>query len=214
MSLALAEGRYRLIEPIGKGGMGVVWRAEDTRLEVERAVKLLSPSLATEHTYRARFLREARMMAQLRHPNIMPVHDVGDDGEQSFFVMPLIETQNVSERLKTHGAFSIRHALSLIIPIAEALHFAHQSGIIHRDVKPHNLLLLTDDNPVLCDFGIAGAHQLSELTQGGGPLLGTVAYMAPEQLLGERATPSSDLYSWPSHCCNDVQRPLHLIAQS
>ena len=201
MSLALAEGRYRLIEPIGKGGMGVVWRAEDTRLEVERAVKLLSPSLATEHTYRARFLREARMMAQLRHPNIMPVHDVGDDGEQSFFVMPLIETQNVSERLKTHGAFSIRHALSLIIPIAEALHFAHQSGIIHRDVKPHNLLLLTDDNPVLCDFGIAGAHQLSELTQGGGPCWAQWPTWPPSNSSesGLRPPPTSTV--WPSHCC-------------
>lgn len=197
--LAQALGNAYTIEgEIGRGGMGIVYRARDERLRRPVAIKVLPPELAFRTDIRARFLREAQTAARLSHPNIVPIHTVGDAAELVYFVMALIDGESVALRLKRRGRMSIEEARRITKETADALAAAHHQGVIHRDVKPDNILLEgTRGRVIVTDFGIAKA-----LTAEGGTLteagvaIGTPAYMSPEQAAGDREIDGrSDIYS-------------------
>jgi serine/threonine-protein kinase len=189
-------GSYRLESVIGRGGMGEVYRARHLRLTNRlAAVKVLPASLAIEPDFLQRFEHEANSAASLDHPAILPVWDYGEHEDQPYLAMPYIPGGSLKEYLEERGPLSPSEALGLIAPIADALDYAHGRGIIHRDVKPANILLREDGRPVLADFGIAKAVEAGQtgLTRAGSTI-GTPEYMAPEQIEG-RAEPRSDLYS-------------------
>ncbi|WP_329493277.1 serine/threonine protein kinase [Kitasatospora herbaricolor] len=192
-------GRYRLVERIGGGGMGSVWRAEDEVLGRQVAVKVLHRALFEEGTFAARFKREAQLLAALRHPGIVDVHDYGEGEEESgeraaFIVMELVEGRPLNEVLADGGVMGAERALGLLATALDALEAAHRRGIVHRDLKPSNLMLRGDDQLTVTDFGIARALASSRITASH-TVLGTALYMAPEQAEGAATTPASDLYS-------------------
>src|SRR5688500_9423447 len=147
--------------------MGTVWLAEDDRLGVRRAIKILDPTMRRSPTIRRRFDAEARAMARLQHPNIVTVHDVGDDGDRSWIVMELVHGGSLVERVQTTGALHPRTACEVLGPVLDALATAHAAGIVHRDVKPHNILLTADGVPKITDFGIAQMSTGAHLTRTG-----------------------------------------------
>ncbi len=191
-------GTYRLISPLGAGGMGEVWRAEDTRLLREVAIKILSDHIANDPEWKARFLREARTIAQLNHPNIATIFAIEQEGEKVFIVMELIEGESLTTILG-RGAMEPREAVRIIRQVAEALEEAHGKGIVHRDIKPDNVIVARRNAKVL-DFGIAKqiggniSKDTPALTQGG-MIVGTPYYMSPEQALGKSLDHRSDLFS-------------------
>lgn len=191
-------GHYRLLARIGAGGMGEVWRAEDTRLLRPVAVKILSEKIATDEESRARFLREARTAAQLNHPYIATIYAVDQQDGQMYIAMELVEGESLAE-LISGAKISRSDAIRATRQVAEALAEAHAKGIVHRDIKPENIIVLPRAVKVL-DFGIAkhvGVAKTSEnatLTQGG-MILGTPYYMSPEQALGKPVDGRTDLFS-------------------
>ena len=189
-------GRYRLEGRLGFGGMSTVHRALDLRLERQVAVKLLAEHLADDPAFVSRFQREAQAAARLVHPNIVQVFDSGRDERtgQYFIVMEYIEGASCAEILRDDGWVEVDEALSIIEQACEGLHYAHRHGVVHRDVKPGNLLRAREGEVKLADFGIAKATEQSSITQVGS-VLGTAAYLAPEQARGEEAGPSADLYA-------------------
>jgi serine/threonine protein kinase len=196
MSAADIAGRYRLDSRLGFGGMSTVHLAMDLRLERQVAVKLLAEHLADDPTFVSRFQREAQAAARLVHPNIVQVFDSGRDQRsgQYFIVMEYIEGSSCAEILRDDGWIEVDEALSIIGQACEGLHYAHRHGVVHRDVKPGNLLRAREGEVKLADFGIAKATEQSSITQVGS-VLGTAAYLAPEQARGEEAGPSADLYA-------------------
>jgi serine/threonine protein kinase len=196
MSIAEIAGRYRLEGRLGFGGMSTVHLALDQRLERQVAVKLLAEHLADDPTFVSRFQREAQAAARLVHPNIVQVFDSGEDERtgQYFIVMEYIEGSSCAEILRDDGWVEVEEALSIIEQACEGLHYAHRHGVVHRDVKPGNLLRAREGEVKLADFGIAKATEQSSITQVGS-VLGTAAYLAPEQARGEEAGPSADLYA-------------------
>jgi serine/threonine-protein kinase len=195
MSEREIAGRYRLEGRLGYGGMSTVHRAFDLRLERQVAVKLLAEHLAEEPTFVSRFQREAQAAARLVHPNIVQVFDSGQDGTgQYFIVMEYVEGSSCAEILRDYGWVEVEEALSIIEQACEGLQYAHRHGVVHRDVKPGNLLRARDGAVKLADFGIAKATEQSSITQVGS-VLGTASYLAPEQARGEEAGPRSDVYS-------------------
>ncbi len=188
-------GRYRLESRLGYGGMSTVHLALDVRLERQVAVKLLAEHLADEPAFVSRFQREAQAAARLVHPNIVQVFDSGRDERtgQYFIVMEYIEGSSCAEILRDQGWVDVPEALAIIEQACEGLHYAHRHGVVHRDVKPGNLLRAREGEVKLADFGIAKATEQSSITQVGS-VLGTAAYLAPEQARGEEAGPSADLY--------------------
>jgi serine/threonine-protein kinase len=189
-------GRYRLEGRLGFGGMSTVHRALDQRLERQVAVKLLAEHLADDPTFVSRFQREAQAAARLVHPNVVQVFDSGQDEltGQYFIVMEYIEGSSCAEILRDDGWVEVDEAISIIEQACEGLHYAHRHGVVHRDVKPGNLLRSLEGQVKLADFGIAKATEQSSITQVGS-VLGTAAYLAPEQARGEEAGPSADLYA-------------------
>jgi serine/threonine-protein kinase len=189
-------GRYRLQSRLGFGGMSTVHLAFDKRLERRVAVKLLAEHLAEDPTFVSRFQREAQAAARLIHPNIVQVFDSGQDEStgQYFIVMEYIEGQSCAEILRDDGWIEVDEAVAIIEQACEGLHYAHRHGVVHRDVKPGNLLRSRDGEVKLADFGIAKATEQSSITQVGS-VLGTAAYLAPEQARGEEAGPRADLYA-------------------
>jgi eukaryotic-like serine/threonine-protein kinase len=189
-------GRYRLEGRLGFGGMSTVHLATDLRLERPVAVKLLAEHLAEDPTFVSRFQREAQAAARLVHPNIVQVFDSGQDAStgQYFIVMEYIEGSSCAEILRDEGWVEVDDAISIIEQACEGLHYAHRHGVVHRDVKPGNLLRAREGAVKLADFGIAKATEQSSITQVGS-VLGTAAYLAPEQARGEEAGPSADLYA-------------------
>jgi eukaryotic-like serine/threonine-protein kinase len=189
-------GRYQLKDRLGFGGMSTVHLAFDKRLERRVAVKLLAEHLAEDPTFVSRFQREAQSAARLIHPNIVQVFDSGQDEHtgQYFIVMEYIEGQSCAEILRDDGWVEVDEAVAIIEQACEGLHYAHRHGVVHRDVKPGNLLRSRDGEVKLADFGIAKATEQSSITQVGS-VLGTAAYLAPEQARGEEAGPPADLYA-------------------
>jgi hypothetical protein len=189
-------GRYRLESRLGYGGMSTVHLAFDRRLERRVAVKLLAGHLAEDPTFVSRFQREAQAAARLVHPNIVQVFDSGLDErtDQHFIVMEYIEGRSCAEILRDEGWVEVAQAASIIEQACEGLHYAHRHGVVHRDVKPGNLLRSREGEVKLADFGIAKATEQSSITQVGS-VLGTAAYLAPEQARGEEAGPPADLYA-------------------
>ena len=192
-------GRYRLDVRIATGGMGDVWRATDEVLGREVAVKVLLPSLLSEPGFIERFRAEARMVATLTHPNIVRVYDYGESpmaggGGVAYLVMEFVSGHALTEKLKRHGRLTAAEALPLLAQAAEALHAAHIAGVVHRDVKPGNLLIDDSGSVMLTDFGIARSGLTGGLTQAGS-VLGTAAYVSPEQAQGFPVTGQSDVYS-------------------
>ena len=196
MNTQMIAGRYRLEGRLGYGGMSTVHRALDTRLERLVAVKLLAEHLADDPTFVSRFQREAQAAARLIHPNIVQVFDSGLD-EQSgrhYIVMEYIEGQSCAEILRDDGWMEVDDVLSIVEQATSGLDYAHRHGVIHRDVKPGNLLRGREGVVKLADFGIAKATEQSSITQVGS-VLGTAAYLAPEQARGEEAGAQADLYA-------------------
>jgi len=183
---------YRILDKLGEGGMGVVYKAQDTRLQRLVALKFLPEGIALTPSGQERFIREARAASALSHPNVAVVYDVGHDGRQSFIAMELIDGESLRARLGT-GPLPIERVQALGLQLAEGLQAAHAKGIVHRDIKPDNLLLTSSGTVKIMDFGIArlGDSALTET----GALLGTLAYMSPEQILGNRVDHRSDLWS-------------------
>ncbi len=196
MSAVEIAGRYRLEGRLGYGGMSTVHLAFDRRLERRVAVKLLAEHLAEDPTFVSRFQREAQAAARLVHPNIVQVFDSGLDERtgQHFIVMEYIEGRSCAEILRDEGWVEVDEAASIIEQACEGLYYAHRHGVVHRDVKPGNLLRSLEGEVKLADFGIAKATEQSSITQVGS-VLGTAAYLAPEQARGEEAGPPADLYA-------------------
>jgi DNA-binding beta-propeller fold protein YncE len=208
MSLAPGTrlGPYEIVSPLGAGGMGEVYRAKDSRLGREVAVKVLPQDLSSSPEIRARFEREAKTVSSLNHPNICTLHDVGREGEIDYLVMELIEGETLAVRLMTKGALPLADVLKYGSQIADALDRAHRAGVMHRDLKPGNIML-TKSGAKLMDFGLARATGLgptSEMTSSPtvaspltaeGTILGTLQYMAPEQLEGLEADARADLWA-------------------
>jgi eukaryotic-like serine/threonine-protein kinase len=196
MSEVRIAGRYRLEGRLGFGGMSTVHLALDLRLERQVAVKLLAEHLADDPTFVSRFQREAQAAARLVHPNIVQIFDSGLDeaSGRHFIVMEYIEGQSCAEILRDDGWVEVDEAVSIIEQACEGLDYAHRHGVVHRDVKPGNLLRAREGEVKLADFGIAKATEQSSITQVGS-VLGTAAYLAPEQARGEEAGPPADLYA-------------------
>jgi hypothetical protein len=193
--VTLAGRRYELIERLGGGGMATVWMAEDTRLGRRVAVKVISDALAAQAPYVERFRREARIAAGLSHPNLVKVYDFGSDGERPFLVMVYIEGAVLGQGSAERPAARARvDSETLARELLDALGHIHAAGIVHRDVKPANVLVGPDARPRLTDFGIAQAEDWTGLTETG-QVIGTLKYLAPEVARGQPATPRSDLYS-------------------
>ncbi|MEU8113462.1 protein kinase [Micromonospora sp. NPDC048947] len=211
----LLGDRYRLGERVATGGMGAVWRGTDVLLEREVAVKVLLPSLVADPEFTARFRAEARMLAALRHPGVVPVHDVGqaalDDGSQvDYLVMEYVEGEPLSARVRTVGRLDPATTMSVLAQAADALHTAHLAGIVHRDVKPGNLLVKGDGTVVLVDFGIARSRNMAGLTAAN-MVLGTASYMSPEQATGQPVSAATDIYALGAvaYFCLAGQPPFH-----
>ncbi|TCB93538.1 serine/threonine protein kinase [Micromonospora zingiberis] len=186
--------RYRLDERIASGGMGDVWRGTDQVLGRTVAVKSLLPALLDEPGFAERFRGEARTMATINHPGVVDVYDFGNDQHIAFLVMEYVEGDPLSATLSRVGRLTPARTMALVAQAADALHAAHVKGIVHRDVKPGNLLVRPNGTLVLTDFGIARSELVGQLTAAGS-VLGTASYISPEQATGQVATPASDVYA-------------------
>jgi len=198
-------GSYQVLEKLGEGGMGEVYRARDAKLNRDVAIKILPDALAADSAALARFEREAQAVAALSHPNILAIHDFGRQGETAYAVMELLEGETLRARLE-HGALPARKAAEFATQIAEGLAAAHEKGIVHRDLKPENIFLTEDGRAKILDFGVAkragaagesGANVETILAHTGpGTVLGTVGYMSPEQVRGELVDQRSDIFAF------------------
>jgi serine/threonine protein kinase len=195
---SLDNGRYQLQEILGQGGMAVVYKAWDSRLRIERAIKILSPQVARRASLRKRFENEARTMARLAHPNIVSVTDVVEEGRTFFMVMELVTGGTLWDWVTRHGRMPSRLALEHLRPVLDAMGAAHAEGVIHRDIKPQNIMLTAEGKPKVTDFGIAHVQDLfntGNLTRTGS-VMGTWGYMAPEQRQSARDVDGrSDVYA-------------------
>lgn len=191
----LLNGRYRLIAQQGSGGMAVIYKAQDLLLGRTVAVKVLRPSLTSDPAFMTRFRNEARSVANLNHPNIVTVHDVGNDGATQYIVMEFVEGQDLKKIIKAEGALNVDRALKLAIQICAGIGFAHRAGLVHADVKPQNILVTRGDLVKVTDFGIAQALSDTQPGERQSVVWGSPHYFAPEQARGEKPTPASDVYS-------------------
>ncbi|MER7268101.1 protein kinase [Micromonospora carbonacea] len=201
------SGRYRLDDRVATGGMGDVWRATDQVLGRRVAVKVLLPALVSDPDFIARFRAEARIMAALRHPGIVQVYDCGEDdlpsgGRADYLVMEFVEGEPLSRRIEAAGHLGVAETMSIVAQAAQALHAAHAGGIVHRDVKPSNLLVQEDGTVVLVDFGVARSTNVTSITSTNA-VPGTALYMAPEQAAGRPVSGATDIYALGAvaYCC-------------
>jgi streptogramin lyase len=185
---------YRLEEPLGRGGMGVVYRAQDVRLKRTVALKLIAPELAADPRFRERFSRESELAMSLEHPNVIPIHDAGEVDDRLYLVMRCVEGTDLRALLQREGVLEPERALAIVRQVAHALDAAHARGLVHRDVKPSNVLLDESEHAYLADFGLtrrfADGHTSVDARS-----LGTPAYLAPEQIEGEAVDGRADVYS-------------------
>jgi eukaryotic-like serine/threonine-protein kinase len=187
--------RYELEELVGTGGMSSVYKARDRLLERNVALKVLHPHYSDDAEYVERFRREARSVAQLSHPHIVTVIDRGEDGGQQFIVFEFIDGENLKQLIGRIGPLPVRRAVELALEIADALAFAHDHDLVHRDVKPQNVLLTPDGDAKVTDFGIARSLDVEQGVTQTGTVLGTSNYLSPEQASGKPVTPATDVYS-------------------
>lgn len=196
MSETVLGGRYRLVAQQGAGGMSVIYRAVDKVLERTVAIKVLRPSLLQQDTaFVERFKNEARSVANLSHPNIVTVHDVGNEGQTYYIVMEFIEGQDLKKIIKELGAMPLERVLKLTTQICAGIGYAHRSGLVHADVKPQNILVTKQDVVKVTDFGIAQVLSDTQPQQRAEVVWGSPHYFAPEQAKGEPPSPSSDVYA-------------------
>ncbi|MGB8402901.1 MAG: serine/threonine-protein kinase, partial [Mycobacterium sp.] len=193
------SGRYRLQRLIATGGMGQVWEGLDSRLGRQVAIKVLKAEYSTDSEFVERFRAEARTVAMLNHPGIASVYDYGetdldDAGRTAYLVMELVNGEPLNSVIKRTGRLSLRHSLDMLEQTGRALQVAHSAGLVHRDVKPGNIMITPTGQVKLTDFGIAKAVDAAPVTQTG-MVMGTAQYIAPEQALGHDATAASDVYS-------------------
>jgi non-specific serine/threonine protein kinase len=184
---------YKIIEKLGSGGMGEVYLAEDTKLNRRVALKFLPSQLVSDEEFKARFTREAQAAAKLNHPNIITIYEVSEHDGRPYFAMEHIEGESLREIIKS-GELSTDRAIDIIMQICEGLQAAHKAGIVHRDVKPSNILIDKDDRCRILDFGLAAIQTEEKLTKSGSSV-GTVNYMSPEQVQGEKVDHRSDIFS-------------------
>ena len=188
-------GRYEIKSELGRGGMATVYLGYDPRFEREVAVKVLPPELLhADPQFRLRFEREAKIIASLEHHSIVPVYDVGADDDQPYFVMRYMTGGSLSERIKA-GIFSVEEATRIIERVGPGLDEAHSKGIVHRDIKPSNILFDSKGTPYISDFGIAKLSQAQAGNVTGSGIIGTPAYMAPEQAQGDSIDGRADIYA-------------------
>ncbi|MFJ6194522.1 serine/threonine-protein kinase [Micromonospora sp. NPDC092111] len=213
-SEVVLSGRYRLDERVATGGMGDVWRATDLILGRQVAVKVLLPALVSDPDFIARFRAEARIMAALRNPGIVQVFDSGEDkladgGRADYLVMEFVEGEPLSRRIEAAGHLDVAETMSIVAQAAQALHAAHAGGIVHRDVKPSNLLVQEDGTVVLVDFGVARSTNVTSITSTNA-VPGTALYMAPEQASGRPVSAATDIYALGAvaYCCLTGQPPF------
>jgi len=185
---------YHIVEKLGEGGMGVVYKARDSRLDRDVAIKFLSNRIADDASGQARFEVEARAAAALNHPNIATIHAIEEVGGELFIVMEYIEGRELKEIISA-GGLSLDRTMKIALGVAQGLQAAHQKGIIHRDIKPSNIMVADGDTPKITDFGLARIGSGMDLTKLG-TTVGTVTYMSPEQVVGERADQRSDIWSF------------------
>jgi serine/threonine protein kinase len=190
----LAGGRYRVERNLGHGGMAAVYRARDGELDRPVAIKVLAEHLGGNPAFRDRFLREARLAARLSHPNVVQVFDAGEEGGRPFIVMEYVEGESLADALERERRLDPAHVVDLALQVCGGLEHAHAAGLVHRDIKPGNLLVRADGVVKVADFGIARAAETTKLTQIGS-VLGTAAYLSPEQAAGEEVTAATDIYS-------------------
>ena len=186
--------RYAVEKTLGKGGMATVELAEDTELRRKVAVKRLAASLVADDVLQKRFFREARMAARLSHPNLVAVYDVGEEDGLPYIVMEYVEGETVADLIARTGPMQPERAVELLLQVCAGLEHAHAAGLVHRDIKPQNLLVRSDGVVKITDFGIARMLEATRLTEAG-TVLGTAAYLAPEQAAGEPVTAAADIYS-------------------
>jgi serine/threonine-protein kinase len=187
--------RYELLELVGSGGMSSVYKAHDRLLERNVALKVLHPHYGEDEEYVERFRREARAVAQLSHPNIVTVIDRGEADGHQFIVFEFVDGENLKELVQRTGPLPTRRAVELALAVAQGLAFAHQHELVHRDVKPQNVLLNGDGEAKVTDFGIARSLDVEHGVTQTGTVLGTSNYLSPEQARGEQVTPATDVYS-------------------
>ena len=190
----LLNGRFRLDEQIGAGGMSTVYRAYDVNLERWVAIKLMHRDISSDPDQFERFRREARSVAQLNHPHVVTVIDFGEDDGRPYIVLELVEGETLKQRIRRQGRLAVGEAVAYAIEIGRALEAAHACRLVHRDVKPQNVLLDSEGRAKVTDFGIARSLEVHGLTQTG-RVLGTTDYVSPEQALGHEVTEQSDVYS-------------------
>ena len=191
---ATVASRYTIIEELGRGGMGVVYKSEDTRLKRTVALKFLPPELTHIPDVKDRFIREAQAAAALDHPNICTVHEFDEAEEKTFISMAYIEGQSLKKKIES-GPLELDEAISIALQVAEGLRKAHKSGVIHRDIKSANIMVTEEDQAKIMDFGLARKSESTLLTKAGSTM-GTVAYMSPEQARGEEVDHRTDIWSW------------------
>ncbi|WP_433361969.1 protein kinase domain-containing protein [Actinoplanes sp. CA-142083] len=216
--------RYRLDDRIAAGGMGEVWQATDTVLGRDVAVKTLHAGRAEDPGFQTRFKHEARAMAVLHHPGVADVYDYGQSGPDAYIVMARVEGEALNQRIATRGRLTTAETMSIVAQAGRALEAAHQAGIVHRDVKPGNLIIKPDGTVVLVDFGVARSAESAALT-GAKEVVGTALYIAPEQVSKETTGPSADVYALGCvayHCLtghppfmgdNPIQIALHHLKE-
>ncbi len=191
----MIDGRYSLEEQIGVGGMATVWRATDTLLGRQLAIKRLSPHLKSDRAASERFRREGQAAARLNHPGILTVFDAGEDQDGPWIAMELIQGETLAKRLASGGPMDLVAVASFIGQAAAAVDYAHENGIVHRDIKPANLMIEPGGRIRLADFGIAKPLDDPATITSPGEMVGTISYVAPEIVSGEQASASSDIYS-------------------
>jgi serine/threonine-protein kinase len=191
----LLNNRYQLLHTLGTGGMAVVYRAYDRMLERPVAIKILRQDFSDDEAFRERFRQEARAAANLSHPNIVMVHDFGFDSGRLFIVMEYVPGTDLKTMVKSRGKFNLEDAIHLTVQACEGIGYAHRAGLVHCDVKPHNMLVTPDNRLKVTDFGIARALASIQPDEQSDIVWGSPQYFSPEQAAGQAPSPASDVYS-------------------
>lgn len=189
------DGRYAVTQRIARGGMGTVYLAMDTRLDRQVALKVMHPHLSDDETFKTRFYREAKTAASISHPGIVSVFDQGDDGHLTYLAMEYVPGKTLRDVIETDAPMSIRRTLAVVEQMLEALGAAHSAGLVHRDIKPENVLVTPEGRVKIADFGLARPAMTSKHNNTSGPMLGTIAYIAPEVVNEEGSDHRTDLYA-------------------